>query len=354
MSLGPLMIDIAGAELTAEDREIIVHPAVGGLILFARNYSDRAQIKELIAEIHSVREAVAAPALLIAVDQEGGRVQRFRDGFTRLPPLSWIGQQYDQDPVAGRRLALVAARLMASEVLDTGADFSFAPVVDIDRKRCEIIGDRALHANPVAVSELALAYMQGMRQAGMAATAKHFPGHGSVIGDSHLVLPVDDRSYSELMDDMRPYRTMLGDGLHAVMLAHIRYTQVDPQIASLSAYWINSVLRRELGFAGAIFSDDLSMKGAAVGGAVPERALTALRAGADMVLVCNDREAIPAVLNALTEYSSPVSHARLAAMRKNDTNYQQYVYGGSSWQRDLAQVSAMMDARPAFELDGDG
>ncbi len=348
------MIDFAGYELTAEDRAVIQHPAVGGLILFARNFESRAQVKELIADIRSVRQQAELPALLVAVDQEGGRVQRFREDFTRLPPLRWLGHQYDADPVKARQLTLAAARLMASEVLDTGADFSFAPVVDIDWGLCDVIGDRALHENPTVVGELALAYMQGMRQAGMAAIAKHFPGHGGVTGDSHLVLPEDARPYSELVEDMRPYQTMISDALQGVMMAHIRYTQVEAQIASLSAYWMNSVLRQELGFTGAIFSDDLSMKGAEVGGGVAERAVTALQSGADMVLVCNDRESVPPVLEALDGYSNPVAHARLAAMRMNRAHYEQHAYGSEAWQQDLDAVNRAHDARPGFELDGGG
>ena len=348
------MIDIAGTELTGADRTLLTHPVLGGLILFARNFSDRAQVKGLIAEIHALRAEAAVPPLLIAVDQEGGRVQRFKDGFTRLPPLRWFGEKHAEDPATGRQMAMTAARVMAAEVLDTGADFSFAPVVDIDRGLCEVIGDRAFHTSAATVTALSLAYMQGMRQTGMAATAKHFPGHGGVVGDSHLVLPEDDRSLEDLRDDLRPYRSLISDGLQAVMMAHIRYTRVEQQIASLSPYWMNSVLRQELGFNGAIFSDDLSMKGAEVGGDVAQRATTALQSGADMVLICNDREAVGPALAALEGYANPVSHARLAAMRMNRERYGEHAYGSDAWAADVERLQTAFAAAPPLELDGGG
>ena len=352
MSIGPLMIDVDGLALTEEDRALLRQPAVGGLILFARNFESRAQVRELVAEIHAVRGKTEA-RLLIAVDQEGGRVQRFQHDFTKLPPLRWLGRMYDESPADARQLAMTAARVMAAEVLDTGVDFSFAPCVDIDRGCCEVIGDRALHARPEVVAELSLAYMQGMRQAGMAAVAKHFPGHGGVTGDSHLVLPEDSRTYSELTDDMRPYSTLIDDGLEGIMMAHIRYAEVDGQIASLSRHWMENVLRAEFGFNGAIFSDDLSMKGASVGGTVAERAELALDNGADMVLVCNDRESVPEVVEALNKRPNPVSHARLAAMRSNRDMYAEHPYDSERWHVDLAVLQAALHAPPPpLELDG--
>ena len=194
MTLGPLMIDIEGTELSAEDRELLRHPLVGGIILFTRNYTDREQLAELTRTIREQR----SPAVLIAVDQEGGRVQRFREGFTELPPLRWLGREYDADPTRARELAMLHARLMAAELLDAGIDFSFAPVVDIDYGLCEVIGDRSPHRDPEAVAAISLAYLQGLRQAGMAAVAKHFPGHGAVVGDSHVTLPEDRREYTAL------------------------------------------------------------------------------------------------------------------------------------------------------------
>ena len=354
MTIGPLMIDFAGTSLDPDDRKLLQDPLVGGVILFARNYSDRDQIRELATEIRSVRNAHESRApLLIAVDQEGGRVQRFREGFTELPPLRWLGRLYDQSPAAARDMARLDARLMAIEVLDTGADFSFAPVVDIDWGLCEVIGDRAIHREPTVVAELGLAYMQGMRQAGMAAVAKHFPAHGGVTGDSHHILPEDHRSYAELSDDLLPYTSLIGDGLQGVMMAHIRYTGIEPQIASLSPYWMNTVLRQELGFKGAIFSDDLSMQGASIGGTVAERATTALQAGADMVLVCNDRDSVAPVIDSLQGYTDQVAHARLAGMRTNHEHYEACAYGSDSWKHDLETLQAALQAPPEpFELDG--
>ncbi len=347
MTLGPLMVDIAGTELAPTDREILRHPLVGGVILFARNFATPEQLRALTAAIRGLR----SPELLIAVDQEGGRVQRLRDGFTTLPPLRWIGREYDNDEARGRHLAMLHGRLMATEVLAGGIDFSFAPVVDIDRGLCEVIGDRAPHREPAAVAALALAYMQGMRQAGMAAVAKHFPGHGGVVGDSHHVLPEDRREFADLLDDMRPYETLIDDGLRGVMMAHIRYTAVCDEVASLSAYWIRTVLRRQLGFRGAVFSDDLSMAGAEVVGGPLERSRAALDAGADMILICNDRAAVESVLGKLQVQPDAAVHARLAAMRPVAERYARAPLASAGWQSCRDELLAAF-ATPPLELDG--
>lgn len=348
MTLGPLMIDIAGTALTAGDRELLQHPLVGGVILFSRNYVDRDQLRALNQEIHAVR----SPAVLIAVDHEGGRVQRFREGFCELPPLRWVGRHFDSDPNGARELARLHARLMATELLDVGVDFSFAPVLDIDRGLCEVIGDRSPHPDPESVAALSLAYMQGMRQAGMAAVGKHFPGHGGVVGDSHKVLPEDRREYAELLDDIRPYRSLIDDGLKGIMMAHIRYSAVCPDIASLSRYWIRQVLRGELGFKGAVFSDDLSMAGAESAGAPVDRSSIALEAGADMILVCNDRAAVEQVIGNLKVVDSVAAHARLAAMRPVMARYQTAAYGSPEWQR-MREAMDAATATPPLELDGE-
>jgi len=347
VTLGPLMVDVAGPSLTAEDREVLAHPLVGGVILFSRNYRDRDQVRELCRQIRAVR----TPGLLVAVDQEGGRVQRFREGFHALPPLRWLGREYDVDPARGRQLAIQCARLMAVEVIDAGADFSFAPVLDIDRGLCEVIGDRALHTEPEAVAALGLAYMQGMRQAGMAAVAKHFPGHGGVVGDSHCVLPEDRREAGELLDDIRPYRSLVDDGLRGIMMAHIRYPEIDADIASFSSYWMNDVVRGELAFNGAIFSDDLSMAGAEVGRSPGERAALALSGGADMALVCNDREAVSSILDTLDASPPIASQARLAAMRCNRQRYAEAEYGSSAWEALRASIEQAQTV-PDLRLDG--
>lgn len=347
MTLGPLMLDVRGLQLTAEEEERLRNPLVGGVILFTRNFRDRAQLGELTAAIRAVRH----PAPLIAVDQEGGRVQRFREGFTALPALRWLGNEHDVDAANARHLAFTSAWIMAAELIDCGVDFSFAPCVDLDWGVSEVIGDRALHRNPDAVADLALAYMQGMRAAGMAAVAKHFPGHGAVVADSHHELPEDRRSYAELRDDLAPYRRLIDHGLPGIMVAHVRFPAVDQRIASLSPAWLQRELRSTLGFAGAIFSDDLSMKGAAVAGTVPDRVRQALDAGADMALVCNDPDSAAAALDALAEYHNPASHARLVAMRAQRRQSARDVREHPEWQRATAQLAAAL-GRPPLELHG--
>ncbi len=312
MSLGPLMVDIAGTELTPEDREVLSHPLVGSVLLFSRNYRNRTQVQALIASIVALR----SPALLVAVDHEGGRVQRFRNGFTHLPPARALGRRL----VAARRESLALARtagwLMAAELRTVGVDFSFAPCVDLDYGVSEVIGDRALHHDADAVGALAVAYMGGMREAGMAATAKHFPGHGAVTADSHVALPVDRRELADLEADMRPYRVLIDNNLAGIMAAHVVFPQVDALPASLSVRWITSILRRELQFHGCVFADDLSMAGAAASGDVLARARLAVAAGCDVLPICNDRAAVHAVLDHWKpEVENPASQARLIRMR---------------------------------------
>src|SRR5579859_5575736 len=219
MSLGPLMIDLEALEVSPEERELLRHPLVGGVILFTRNYQDPTQLSQLVAAVHAAR----SPPLIVAVDQEGGRVQRFRPDFTRLPPARRIGHEFDLESRAGVQLARSTGWLMAAELRAHGVDISFAPCVDLDLKVSEVIGERAFHGDPQAVSQLALAWMQGMREAGMAATAKHFPGHGAVAADSHLTLPVDRRPREDLTPDLTPYRRLIANGLPAVMVAHVLF-----------------------------------------------------------------------------------------------------------------------------------
>jgi beta-N-acetylhexosaminidase len=251
------MLDIEGLALSPADRELLREPAVGGVILFTRNFESLAQITDLVSEIRALR----SPPLLIAVDHEGGRVQRFRDGFTPIPPMRQIGREFDRDPEAGLDIARQAGWLIASELRATGIDLCFAPCVDLDWGISDIIGNRSFHRRPDAVSDLASAFARGLRSAGMAAVAKHFPGHGAVVADSHLKLPVDRREYGLILDDMRPYERMMNTGVVAgVMLAHIIYREIDNMPAGFSEYWIQRELRSRLGFGGAIFCDDLSMK----------------------------------------------------------------------------------------------
>jgi beta-N-acetylhexosaminidase len=306
------MVDIAGTELSPEDREVLGHPLVGSVLLFTRNYRSPEQLAALTAAIRAVR----SPHLMIAVDQEGGRVQRFREGFTKLPASRPLGRRFDEDRRDASNLARSIGWLMASELRSAGVDFSFAPCVDLDYGVSEIIGDRSFHRNPDTVAALAAAYMLGMRDAGMAAIGKHFPGHGAVIADSHVALPVDRREFVDLEGDMRPYRLLIENNLAGVMAAHVVYPAVDALPASLSRRWITDILRGEMGFHGCVFTDDLSMAGAAAFGDAVERVRLAYVAGCDVLLVCNDRAAVSRVLdNFKSEAASPASQARLVRMR---------------------------------------
>jgi beta-N-acetylhexosaminidase len=311
LPLGPLMLDVAGTELTADDRRRLAHPLTGGVILFARNYSDPEQLARLTAAIHALRN----PALIVAVDHEGGRIQRFRDGFTAIPPMRELGRAWDASAQRGRQLAADAGYVLAAELRAHGVDLTFAPVLDVDHGSSSVIGDRALHSDPRAVAELARSLLQGFRQAGMSGVGKHFPGHGHVRGDSHHEVPVDERSFEEIESgDLAPFRRAIEGGLGAVMPAHVIYPAVDSRPAGYSAHWLKQVLRGKLGFGGVIFSDDLSMEGASVAGGVVARAEAALGAGCDMALVCNKPEAADELLDELDYSMSAVSAARLARM----------------------------------------
>lgn len=308
---GPLMIDVEGESLTSDDRDRLSHPLVGAVILFARNYRDSNQLRSLVGEIKSLPR----PELLVAVDQEGGRVQRFIEGFTRLPPAYVIGQIYDKSAERGRRAAFASGRIMAKEVLDVGVDLSFAPVVDLYREASQAIGNRAFHDQPEAVADLALAYVNGMRSAGMKAVAKHFPGHGGVEADSHLVVPVDDRGFSELRaNDLVPFRRLIHGGLGAILTCHVRFPETDQALPTFSTTWLQKILREELAFGGAVFSDDLGMQAAFDVPDPTERCETALTAGCDMVLLCNRPQEVDAVLSQLRYEWPPDSGRRLGGV----------------------------------------
>lgn len=278
-----LMLDLEGLVLAEEERELLAHPAVGGLILFSRNYQEPGQLHELIRAVRAVR-----PQLLIAVDQEGGRVQRFRHEFTRLPSMASLGRFHDRDAAEALRAADLLGELMADELRGFDIDISFAPVLDLDFGTSGVIGDRSFHSDPRVVIALAGAFMDGMARAGMAATGKHFPGHGQVAADSHHELPEDQRDWPQLQADLAPFRA-LAPRLEGIMPAHVRYAAVDQQPAGFSRHWLGQVLRGDCGYRGVIFSDDLGMAGAAVAGDFEQRADAALSAGCDMVLACNDR-----------------------------------------------------------------
>ena len=306
MSYGPLMIDVAGLSLTAEERERLCHPLVGGVILFARNYADPAQLTMLCAEIRALR----TPRLLIAIDHEGGRVQRCRAGFTRVPAMRRLGEWWDRDAPAAIAAAHAIGFTLAAELRACGVDLSFTPVLDLDYGASGVIGDRAFHRDPKAVIELAGALIEGLHEAGMACCGKHFPGHGFIKADSHLALPVDERSATEMAEDQLPYRCLK---LDAVMPAHVVYPQVDSRPAGFSPVWINK-LRHEFGHQGAIFSDDLSMEGASIAGDLVGRSDAAWQAGCDMMPVCNMAEKLDELLAGWHPQLDPVRSARIARL----------------------------------------
>jgi beta-N-acetylhexosaminidase len=346
MTLGPLMIDLAGPRIEADEREMLRHPLVGGVILFTRNFEGSEQLRALAGAIHAARN----PALIVAVDHEGGRVQRFRTTFSRLPAARRIGHEFDADARAGLALARRMGWLMAAELRAHGIDISFAPCVDLDYGVSEVIGDRAFHARADAVAQLAIAYLHGMRDAGMAATAKHFPGHGAVHADSHHSLPVDRRELADLADDLTPYRRLIASGLAAVMMAHVKFPKVDASPASTSSRWIRGILREELRFQGAVFSDDMSMGAAAEGGDIVARAERALRAGCDMLPVCNDRAAVLKLLDGLALEPEPVSQLRIIRMRGRDGRPWGELIESSEWKEAQAALAAAA-AAPPLSLD---
>jgi beta-N-acetylhexosaminidase len=339
------MVDVAGLELTPEDRDVLRHPLVGSVILFTRNYASSRQLARLVADIHAIR----SPALIVAVDQEGGRVQRFRPEFSQLPAPRRIGHAYDIDARMGLTLARSMGWLMAAELRAHGVDLSFAPCVDLDYGVSEVIGDRALHSKAAVVAELALAYVAGMKDAGMAATAKHFPGHGAVIADSHKSLPVDRRDWHELADDLLPYRRLIANGLPGVMVAHVLFPAVAPEPASLSRRWVQNALREELRFEGAIFTDDLSMGGAAEYGDIVARATAALDAGCDVLPVCNDRPSVTKLLDGLRHEIQPSSHLRLVRMRGRAAPERDELLAGDAW-RASQELLASSTAAPRLKL----
>ena len=310
--LGPLMIDIEADTLSAEDRELLRHPLVCGVILFSRNFTDTAQIAALTSEIHALRD----PALLVGVDQEGGRVQRFRNGFVELPPLHVLGEIFDRDPDEAEIATADHAWLMGSELQAVGVDFSFSPVLDLFNPRSAVIGTRAIHSDPAVVAQLGQVYCNALHALGMAAVGKHFPGHGGVSEDSHHELPTDSRDLTDLdSEDLMPFRMLSRAGIPGMMMAHVVYPAVDEHAAGFSSVWIKEILRQQLGFDGVVFSDDLSMEGAAGAGGYAERADAALEAGCDVLLVCNNREAVVQVVDALGDSKFPQTQVRLMRLR---------------------------------------
>jgi beta-N-acetylhexosaminidase len=342
------MVDIAGTELSAEDVRVLAHPMVGSVLLFTRNYSNPRQVAALTAAIRALR----TPHLLIAVDHEGGRVQRFREGFTRLPAARLLGRRFDEDRRDALALAQSVGWLMASELRAVGVDFSFAPCIDLDYGVSEIIGDRAFHSDPDTVAALAVATMSGMREAGMAAIAKHFPGHGAVVADSHIALPVDRREFVDLEADIRPYRPLIDNNLPGIMAAHVVFPAMDALPASLSQRWITGVLRGEMGFHGCVFADDLTMAGAVAFGDVMARVDLALAAGCDVLPICNDRHSVELVLGRFgANVGSAASQARLVRMRARGEAPAD-LHADRHWQETAARIAGLSAIPPLVLTEG--
>jgi len=313
MRLGPVMVDVGGLELTPDDVERLQHPQVGGVILFARNFAAPLQLIQLT---HSIRE-LRTPALVIAVDHEGGRVQRFRHGFTPIPAMRELGRLFDRDPAQGIAAARGCGFVMGSELQAHGVDFSFAPVLDVDYGESGVIGDRALHSDPNVIAVLAEALQAGLNASGMMSVGKHFPGHGYVRADSHHEVPIDDRTLTEITArDLVPFQRLARSGMGGIMPAHVIYPKVDSKPAGFSAVWLQRILREKIGFEGLIFSDDLMMEGASTAGGVVARANAALNAGCDMALLCNDPRSADSLLEGLERRAvAPTLARRLDKMR---------------------------------------
>jgi len=310
MAPGPLMLDLEGTSLSDDERDLLLQSPVGGVIFFARNISSKEQFIALTAEVSALR-----PELLLAIDQEGGRVQRLREGYTILPPMQFLGNLLAEDSQRGAELLRNTGWLLAVEMIASGLDFSFAPVLDLDSSHCEVIANRSFSLDPGIASAAAGYFIEGMAEAGMAATGKHFPGHGGVTADSHLEIPYDSRSLEQLQDrDLLPFKA-LSHKLQGIMPAHIVFPEVDDKAVGFSSYWLQNILRQELAFDGVIFSDDLSMKGADQMGSYAEKADAALRAGCDMVLVCNNRQGALEVLDFLQASTELVTSPRLPVMK---------------------------------------
>ncbi|MEO5698949.1 MAG: beta-N-acetylhexosaminidase [Casimicrobiaceae bacterium] len=317
MARGPVMVDVAGLELTTDERDRLLHPAVGGVILFSRNYASPAQLRTLTAAIAAIR----TPHLVIAVDHEGGRVQRFREGFCAIPPMRTLGTTWDLDVAAAADDARQLGLTIATELGACGIDFSFTPVLDLDHSRSGVIGDRAFHRNPNAVAHLAAALVAGLREGGMPAVGKHFPGHGYAEADSHTDLPVDNRTLAALtLDDLVPFGALVGCGLDGIMPAHVVYPEVDGLPAGYSPKWLQEILRGQMRFDGVIFSDDLGMEGARIAGDMIGRADAALAAGCDVVLVCNDPQSADALLSRWQPVISPHLDRRWRRMERRTSN----------------------------------
>lgn len=345
---GPVMADVAAFALTDEEKQRLLDPAIGGIILFRRNFQNIPQLKALVAEIKALR----TPELIVAVDHEGGRVQRFIDGFTRLPAMNVLGQIWDSE---GRDAAESAAEqvgwVLATELTACGIDLSFTPVLDLDWGSCPVIGNRSFHRDPQAVTRLALALQKGLNKGGMKSCGKHFPGHGAASGDSHLVQPEDPRSLAELeAADLIPFRALSSAGMAAVMPAHVVYPQIDSRQAGFSEKWLKQILRQDIGFKGVIFSDDLTMEGACGAGGIKARAAISFAAGCDIVLVCNR----PDLVDELRDGFQIPNNPELAARWQYMANTQSKPAAQTTMQTPEFQAAQALTARLATPKDTDG
>lgn len=337
--IGPIILDLIGTEISQEEREIIQHPSVGGVILFTRNYESPKQLEHLCKSIRNTKRT----PLLIAVDQEGGRVQRFREGFTRLPSMGLIGLWYDQDKNQALSFADDCASLMATELLSLGIDISFSPVLDLNKATNPAIGDRAFHRDPECAIALAKGWINGMHNAGMAATGKHFPGHGSVTADSHIALPVDTRSMDEIkQDDLRTFEALMLTHLDAMMPAHIVFSAIDDKPVGFSIHWLQTVLRQHYKFNGMIFSDDLNMHGAASAGDYVDRAIAALSAGCNMVLICNNRTGALTIIDRLPQHYF-VAHDLFKKMQGKSSVSWDDVKKSPKWQETYRSIMRLFE-----------
>lgn len=345
MSLGPIILDIDGLELTEEDRELISHPLVGGVILFSRNYASPEQLTALVSDIHALRE----PHLLVTVDHEGGPVQRFREAFTHLPSMSQLGQLYQHDKQQALALSQDIGWLLAAELRQCGIDHSFTPVLDLEQPDSLVLRHRTFHRDGQIVAEMAHRLMAGLNEAGMQATGKHFPGHGGVGGDSHEVLPVDNRQYEDIYaQDILPFERMIHYGLAGIMPAHVVYEQLDSMPAGFSHFWIQEVLRARLAFQGLIFSDDLSMAGAHQVGGYIERAEAAQEAGCDILLVCNDRGGTIEIVDQLQQKPNPARQTRMARMHGR-MDFDDGLQTSLRWKNTVNAIKLLQDEFPVSQ-----
>ncbi len=347
MTLGPLMVDLEGTNISEKEKNLLQQAEVGGVILFTRNFESIAQITQLVKEIHNLK----TPKMLVAVDHEGGRVQRFHEGFSRIPAAANYAKAAKNDLEKSRQLAENAGWLMAIELRACGIDFSFAPVLDLAHGLSGVIGNRAFHNKPATVATLAYAFMHGMNKAGMQAVGKHFPGHGGVVEDSHVAMPVDHRELEKLLhSDIVPFKSMIENKLAAIMPAHVIYDKVDDKPAGYSSFWIEKILRQRFNFQGVVFSDDLSMEAAGIVGGFGERADAALKAGCDMALVCNHLDGAIEAAEYIKGYKNPTSQLRLVRMHgEQDINWQQ-LKQNKHWQQISLQIVALNDS-PELEMD---